>query len=117
MLGGIVDVHDTKTVIGTPLLGAIPILKYLFTSTQHEHITNELVFLLIPHIVRSQELNDLNRRAFDVGTGSGIDLRIAAKPAPGGAPAAAAAPANATAQPAAPVAGPVTPSRQAPATT
>ncbi len=107
LLGGILEVQDTKTVSGTPLLGEIPILKYLFTSTQKEHITNELVFLLMPHIVRGQELNDLNRRAFDVGTGSGIDLRIAAKPPL--APTAAPAPVNAVAQP---QAVPATPSRQ-----
>jgi general secretion pathway protein D len=73
-----------------------------------------LVFLLIPHIVRGQELSDLNRRAFDVGTGSsGIDLRIAAKPttpSPSTPPAATPA--------VQPPAAPVTPPRQpAPAPT
>ena len=77
LLGGILEVQDTSSTGGTPFLGQIPLLKYLFSSTQKEHITNELVFVLVPHIVRSQELNDLNRRAFDVGTGSGIDLRMA----------------------------------------
>jgi general secretion pathway protein D len=107
LLGGIMEVQDTKTTAGTPILGEIPILKYLFTSTQREHITDELIFLLVPHIVRGQELNEFNRRAFDVGTGSGIDLRIAARPA---APTPAApAPVNASAQP---QAAPVTPTRQ-----
>jgi len=112
LLGGILEVQDTKTTSGTPFLGEIPLLKYLFTSTSKEHITNELVFMLVPHIVRSQELSDLNRRAFDVGTGSsGIDLRIAAKPsAPGPATPAAT---SAAAQP--PAAAPVTPPRQQPA--
>ena len=95
LLGGILEVQDTKTTSGTPFLGEIPILKYLFTSTNKERVTNELVFLLVPHIVRSQVLNDLNRRAFDVGTGSGIDLRQSGKPAPApGAAAPAAAPAS-----------------------
>lgn len=79
LLGGIMEQQDTKTTSGTPFLGQIPILKYLFSSENHEKITNEIVFLLIPHIVRGQELNDLNKRAFDVGTGSGIDLHIAAR--------------------------------------
>src|SRR6478752_4876889 len=94
LLGGILEVQDTSSTGGTPFLGQIPLLKYLFSSTQKEHITNELVFVLVPHIVRSQELNDLNRRAFDVGTGSGIDLRMAGKqPTPTAAtPAIAAAP-------------------------
>jgi general secretion pathway protein D len=82
LLGGILEVQDTSSTGGTPFLGQIPILKYLFTSTQKEHITNELVFLLVPHIVRKQELNDLNRRAYDVGTGSGIDLRMAGRQTP-----------------------------------
>lgn len=112
LLGGIMEVQDTSTVAGTPFLGEIPLLKYLFSSNKKEHITNELVFLLIPHIVRAQELSDLNRRAFDVGTGSGIDLRMAARPA---TPAAAASGATsvATQQPAP---APVTPSRQPAAT-
>src|SRR5579871_530706 len=53
LLGGILEVQDTSSTGGTPFLGQIPILKYLFSSTQKEHITNELVFVLVPHIVRS----------------------------------------------------------------
>lgn len=79
LLGGILEEQETVTSGGTPFLGQIPLLKYLFSSTQKEKVTNELVFLLIPHIVRGQELNDLNRRAFDVGTGSGIDLHMVSK--------------------------------------
>ncbi|MCU1256256.1 MAG: type and secretion system protein [Candidatus Angelobacter sp.] len=109
LLGGILEVQDTSTTGGTPFLGQIPILKYLFSSTQKEHITNELVFLLVPHIVRKQELNDLNRRAFDVGTGSGIDLRMASRQTP----ASNATPTAATAAPQQPAGGaPVTPARQ-----
>jgi general secretion pathway protein D len=107
LLGGILEQQETSTTGGTPFLGQIPILKYLFSSTQKEHITNELVFLLVPHIVRSQELSDMNRRTFDVGTGSGIDLRMAGKPTP---PAAATPPANAQQQPAG--GAPATPARQ-----
>jgi general secretion pathway protein D len=107
LLGGILEIQDNTSTSGTPFLGQIPILKYLFSSTNHEHITNELVFIMVPHIVRSQELNDLNRRTFDVGTGSGIDLRMASKPA------ATAAPAASTGAPQQPAGGaPVTPARQ-----
>src|SRR6476469_3539045 len=114
LLGGILEVQDTSSTGGTPFLGQIPLLKYLFSSTQKEHITNELVFVLVPHIVRSQELNDLNRRAFDVGTGSGIDLRMAGKQAaPSNVTPAAATPAPQQ-QPAG--GAPVTPARQPAAT-
>jgi general secretion pathway protein D len=114
LLGGILEIQDNTTTSGTPFLGQIPLLKYLFSSTNREHITNELVFILVPHIVRSQELNDLNRRAFDVGTGSGIDLRMAGRQMPpsNATPAAAATPA--AQQPAG--GAPGTPARQPAAT-
>ncbi|HET9166877.1 MAG TPA: cohesin domain-containing protein, partial [Candidatus Angelobacter sp.] len=114
LLGGILEVQDTSSTGGTPFLGQIPLLKYLFSSTQKEHITNELVFVLVPHIVRSQELNDLNRRAFDVGTGSGIDLRMSGRQMP----ASNVTPAAATPAPQQQPAGvaPVTPARQPAAT-
>ena len=104
----------TSSTGGTLFLGQIPLLKYLFSSTQKEHITNELVFVLVPHIVRSQELNDLNRRAFDVGTGSGIDLRMGGRQMP----ASNVTPAAATPAPQQQPAGgaPATPARQPAAT-
>jgi len=95
LLGGILETQESKTASGTPFLGEIPLLKYIFSQQQKEVIHNEIVFLLVPHIVRSQELNDINRRAFDVGTGNGIDLRLASQPPEAAAPAAgAAAPQN-----------------------
>ena len=98
MLGGILEQTETISTTGTPFLGSIPILRYLFSQESKEHITNEIVFLLIPHIVRRQDLDDMNRRALDVGTGTSIELHPAPKPAarlengnpPGQSPAASA---------------------------
>src|SRR5260370_18332239 len=80
LLGGILEITESKTNSGTPLLGSIPILKYFFTQEQKKKATNEIIFLLVPHIVRSQELSEVNRRAIDVGTASGIELRSVAQP-------------------------------------
>jgi general secretion pathway protein D len=80
MLGGILENTETVSTTGTPFLGSIPILRYLFSQESKEKITNEIVFLLIPHIVRRQDLDDMNRRAFDVGTGTSIELHPASKP-------------------------------------
>jgi len=81
-MGGILEESEALTKAGTPFLGQIPVLRYLFSEERKEKITNEIVFLLIPHIVRRQELTELNTRPLDVGTGPSIDLRIGAKPAP-----------------------------------
>jgi general secretion pathway protein D len=75
MLGGILEDSIVNNTAGTPGLGQIPILKYLFSQNDKERHTNEVIFLLVPHIVRGQELSPLNRREYDVGTGVGIDLR------------------------------------------
>src|SRR5437763_264375 len=106
LLGGILEDQVTDNHSGTPILGQIPILRYLFSQNDKERHTNEVVFLLIPHIVRGQELSPLNRRAFDVGTGIGIDLRKGEKPAK---PTAAAPATGASRQQAAP---PTTPAAQ-----
>ena len=120
MLGGILEDQITNNAGGTPLLGQIPILRYLFSQNDKERHTNEVVFLLVPHIVRGQELSNLNRRAFDVGTGIGIDLRKADAPANKPAnPQGAAAPRQQQQQ-AAPSASPMaqgTPMQQQPAVT
>src|SRR5213075_1386778 len=63
LLGGILEDQDTKSLTGIPGLAQIPILKYLFSQTNTEHRENEIVFVLIPHVVRGQELSELNQRA------------------------------------------------------
>jgi general secretion pathway protein D len=95
LLGGIMEQDYTKSVSGWPFLGQIPILKYIFSQENKEVTTNEIIFLLVPHIVRSQLLTDMNRRSLDVGTGSGIDLHIGARaPETGGAQAVPGSPAT-----------------------
>lgn len=85
LLGGIMEQQYTKNTTGWPFLGQVPILKYIFSQESKEVINNEIIFLLMPHIVRSQMLTDLNRRSLDVGTGTAIDLHIASSSAGNGA--------------------------------
>jgi general secretion pathway protein D len=97
LLGGLLEDVDTKNISGFPGLSQIPILKYLFGSEHIDKRQNELVMVIVPHIVRAQELTSFNQRAVDIGTGNVIDLRtMAAKaapvPAPGAAPATPAGP-------------------------
>src|SRR6266478_5179337 len=75
ILGGMLEDRDIRSLNGIPGLSSIPILKYLFSQTNTEHATNEIVFAMIPHIVRSRDVTDLNERALEVGTASSIELR------------------------------------------
>ncbi|HSE48341.1 MAG TPA: cohesin domain-containing protein [Terriglobales bacterium] len=84
LLGGILEESDVKSLSGLPGLANIPFFKYFFSRTNKERVENEIVFMLIPRIVRAQELTEMNLRAVDVGTGSSIDLRRASKAQPAG---------------------------------
>jgi general secretion pathway protein D len=76
ILGGIQDKQDMVSWTGIPGLSSIPVLKYLFGSKDHTISDDELVFLVVPHIVRTQTLDRANLRTIDTGVGSG---RVAAR--------------------------------------
>jgi general secretion pathway protein D len=88
LLGGILEDQDINNLSGIPGLAQVPILKYLFSETHTERIENELVFALVPHIVRGTTINEANLRAIDIGTSQVIELRQTAAQQPAGAGAA-----------------------------
>ncbi len=95
ILGGILEDQDIRSLNGIPGLAQIPILKYFFAQSNVEHKENEIVFALIPHIIRARDVTDLNEKALEVGTASSIELRRASQAPPPPVPANEAAPATA----------------------
>jgi general secretion pathway protein D len=87
LLGGMLEDQETRSLSGIPGLSQIPILRYLFSQTNVEHEENEVVFALIPHIVRMPAIDELNERAIDVGTADEIQLREASDVQPESQPA------------------------------
>jgi general secretion pathway protein D len=92
ILGGIQNNQEQQTWSGIPGLSSIPILKYVFGSKDHTIQDDEIVFAVVPHIVRSQELDQANLRAIDTGSGQNIDLRIAGEQSTAKNPALSSAP-------------------------
>jgi general secretion pathway protein D len=90
ILGGIEEKQDEVSWSGIPGLSQIPVLRYLFGSKDHTITDDELVFLVVPHIVRSQQLDPINLRTIDTGVGNQIELRRSADGA--GTPSAEASP-------------------------
>ncbi len=86
ILGGILDKQEQVSWSGIPGLSSIPILKYLFGSKDKTIQDDEIVFLLVPHIVRSQELSPVNLRTIDTGVGQAIELRHVSLEGPGANP-------------------------------
>jgi len=99
LLGGMLEDQQTKALTGIPGLANVPILKYLFSQTNTEHRQNEIVFVLVPHIIRGPEGSRSGADMLDVGTANAIELRRGGRPAapaanaPGTAPQTPAAPA------------------------
>jgi general secretion pathway protein D len=77
LLGGMLQQQDTQSLTGIPGLSQIPILKYLFSQKNTEVMDSEIVFAIIPHIVRRKDPNEFNGRTLDVGTANSIHLRHA----------------------------------------
>jgi general secretion pathway protein D len=75
IVGGIVQRQTSNSLSGTPGLASLPILKYIFGSNDKTVQDQQIVFLLIPHVVRGQMLDPLNLREIDTGTGNSIELR------------------------------------------
>jgi general secretion pathway protein D len=88
LLGGIMEDQQTKSLSGIPGLAQIPILKYLFGQTTQDHSENEIIFAIVPHIIRGTDVSEINQRAIDIGTSTTIELRHSSRPQT--APAAAA---------------------------
>lgn len=87
ILGGLLLEQNNRTVSGTPGLGEILGLKYLFSTQQHTVQHEEIVFLITPHLVRRMQIDPLNLRRIDTGTNNSIQLReVQTTPAAAGSP-------------------------------
>jgi general secretion pathway protein D len=80
VMGGILEETESKSINGIPGLASIPFFKYFFSTENKQRQDNELVFMLIPHIVRAQDVFDSNTRAIDVGTANSISLHRTTPP-------------------------------------
>ncbi|HEY2858971.1 MAG TPA: cohesin domain-containing protein [Terracidiphilus sp.] len=83
ILSGVLNQQDQVSWSGIPGLSSIPILKYLFGAKDHTVSNDEVVFLMVPHIVRGQDVNPTNLRPIDTGTGQNVELRRLAVDGPG----------------------------------
>jgi general secretion pathway protein D len=113
LLGGIMEDQQTKSLSGIPGLAQIPILKYLFGQTNTDHSESEIVFAIVPHIIRGADVSEINQRAIDIGTSTTIELRHVNKPAV--TPSITAAPAQGAAQPSGQPPSNAVPANQVPA--
>jgi len=75
LMGGILEKDDTRTVSGTPGLGELPLLKYLFSSQKHEVVHSEVIFAITPRIIRMPQVGNGSTSVVDTGTSQTIEIR------------------------------------------
>ncbi|MCK9454819.1 MAG: pilus (MSHA type) biogenesis protein MshL [Sulfurimonas sp.] len=79
ILGGLISTSNNINMNKVPILGDIPILNYLFKYEDRQKITQELVIVIEPHIVRK---NDKKLSLSDLGyEGLSEDVLLNAKAA------------------------------------
>ncbi len=75
IIGGLIQDQDRKTVIKVPILGDIPILGKLFSSTDNGTIKTDILMSITPNIVRNMELPDKDVQNFWSGTEEAYDTK------------------------------------------
>ncbi|HWD00282.1 MAG TPA: cohesin domain-containing protein [Candidatus Sulfopaludibacter sp.] len=84
LLGGLINQEDDKTLTGIPGLSSIPFLGKLFSGSSTTHNRDELMIVVIPHILRHPEITPENLRPIAVGNATVIQLHHAPRPVPAG---------------------------------
>jgi general secretion pathway protein D len=76
VLGGLMEQTDTNSVNGIPGLGKVPFLKYFFAGNTIDHEKDEILIVLIPHIVRLPTISAENLRSIASGTDTNAEVRL-----------------------------------------
>jgi general secretion pathway protein D len=79
LLGGILQHQTTWTISGTPGLGELPLIKYLFSTQEKETTDDEIVFLMVPHVVRRLQISPEDVQEIDTGTANNVQVHPVAE--------------------------------------
>ena len=74
ILGGLIQRTDSRTLNGWPGFAKIPVLRYLFSSDNIDHQEDEVLIVMIPHIVRMPDWTKENLRG--IYSGSDLDVKV-----------------------------------------
>jgi general secretion pathway protein D len=74
LIGGLIQQQESSTRNGTPGLSNIPLLGRLFTGLQTEKVRDDLVIVLIPHIIRSPDITASNLRGVATGSEQNVHM-------------------------------------------
>jgi len=75
LLGGLIERTETKSLTGWPGLARLPLLRYFFSGESVERAENEVLIVLIPHIVRLPAITSADLRSLSAGTETNVQVR------------------------------------------
>ena len=78
LIAGLLNDSESTSLSGYPWLLRVPILKYLFAQENKQRTDSEIVFAVIPHIIRGYQTDEDNLREVDLGSGTTVTYRKAA---------------------------------------
>jgi general secretion pathway protein D len=76
VLGGLIERTDSNVINGWPGLAKLPFFRYFFSNDTVDHQENEVLIVLIPHIVRLPTLTAENLRSIASGTDTNAEVRL-----------------------------------------
>jgi len=76
VLGGLIERTDVNTINGWPGLAKLPFFRYFFSSDNVDHQENEVLIVLIPHIVRLPTMTAENLRSIASGTDTNAEVHL-----------------------------------------
>jgi general secretion pathway protein D len=79
MIGGLIQNEEDKSISGVPGVGNIPIIGNLFKSTNLTKTQDELLIVMVPHIIRSPDITDEDLRPVATGNEQSVKLTYAPK--------------------------------------
>src|SRR5882672_7559995 len=76
VLGGLIERTDSNVINGWPILAKLPFFRYFFSSDSVDHQENEVLIVLIPHIVRLPTMTAENLRSIASGTDTNAEVHL-----------------------------------------
>jgi len=73
IIGGLIGDDERKSHVKIPLLGDVPVLGKLFSSTYNQTVKTDILMSITPNIVRPVEIPDKDVQSFWSGTEEGYD--------------------------------------------
>ncbi len=77
LIAGILNDTESTSMSGYPIINKIPILKYLFGQENKQRNQSEIVFAIIPHVIRTPGITDENQKMVDLGNANSVSYRKA----------------------------------------